>query len=423
MTPRTRLAIVASHPIQYFVPYYRALAQNAALDVRVLFASKIGIERKLDPEMGVEIAWKMDLTGGYAHEFLVEADRITRTGLRQVNNPSVTAALLRIQPEVVILHGYGMMTMLRALAWCRARRIPAIMTSDSSTHSTGPGLRRLLKLLMMPVLLRQYSAFLTMSERGEDYLASLGVCRRQMFRSPMLLPEQFWSIRQKREAVGAEMRAQLGLRADDVVLLYVGKIYPGKRVGDIFAALQQLRRDGLDLKRVNLIIAGDGEQRTQLEAAAAVAQLPTQFLGFVNIDELPRYYCAADVLVHPAEIEQYGMVVLEAAVLGLPLILSDRVGAIGATSIARPGANALVYGCGDRGALASAIRRLIEEPCRRRRMAEASLRFSLDHDGAKSVASTLAAVDACLRIKPQAFGAARHEALNDTTRPSTGSGG
>jgi glycosyltransferase involved in cell wall biosynthesis len=104
------------------------------------------------------------------------------------------------------------------------------------------------------------------------------------------------------------------------------------------------------------------------------------------------------------------MVVLEAAVLGLPLILSDRVGAIGATSIARPGENALVYGCGDGRALASAIRRLIEQPETRRRMAEASLRVSRDHQGEKSVAAMLAAVNACLGQRRQPGGVVRRAA-------------
>jgi glycosyltransferase involved in cell wall biosynthesis len=416
MSARIRLAIVASHPIPYYVPFYRALSASGLLDAHVLFASRLGLQPKLDPQMGVEIAWKMDLTGGYSHEFLPEADRITRTGLREVDNPSVTAALRRIRPDAVVVHGYGMMTMLRALAWCRISRIPAILISDSSTHSSGPGIRRMLKLAMAPILLRQYAGFLTLSERSEQHLSSLGVPRARMFRTPMLLPEHFWEVRAERAAVRQQMRAELALRDADVALLYVGKLYPGKRVGDIIAALQQLRRDGMDLDRVQFMVAGHGEQREGLAGEAAAAGVPVQFLGFVNIDALPRYYCAADALIHPAEIEQYGMVVLEAAVLGLPLILSDRVGAIGATSIARPAVNALVYGCGDRRALARAIRRLIEQPEMRRRMADASLRASLDHRGEKSVAATFAAIDACLGRSPR-VNLTQRRMLPDMSRP------
>ena len=94
-----------------------------------------------------------------------------------------------------------------------------------------------------------------------------------------------------------------------------------------------------------------------LRAHVAEHALDVRFLGFVNIDGLPALYSAADVFVHSAEIEQYGMVALEAAVLGLPMILSDRVGAIGPTSIARADVNAIVYPFGDIDALARSIAR------------------------------------------------------------------
>jgi glycosyltransferase involved in cell wall biosynthesis len=128
-----------------------------------------------------------------------------------------------------------------------------------------------------------------------------------------------------------------------------------------------------------------------LHAYVANHALDVRFLGFVNIDGLPALYSAADVFVHSAEIEQYGMVVLEAAVLGLPMILSDRVGAIGPTSIARADVNALVYPFGNIDALASSMARLRDDGALRRKMADASLDISEDHRGPASVAAVVAA--------------------------------
>jgi glycosyltransferase involved in cell wall biosynthesis len=139
------------------------------------------------------------------------------------------------------------------------------------------------------------------------------------------------------------------------------------------------------------VIAGDGEQRADLEAAARAAGVKADFLGFVNIDALPDFYAAADILVHAAEVEQYGMVILEAAVVGLPIIASDRIGAVGSGSIARPGVNTLVYACGDVAALRAAILDLVGDPDRRSRFARASLAVSEDHRGAASVAGLVAA--------------------------------
>jgi len=64
-----KLAIVVSHPIQHFVPFYRALAAHSEIDLIVLFASRIGVQPYFDREMNTTITWNMDLLGGYDHIF------------------------------------------------------------------------------------------------------------------------------------------------------------------------------------------------------------------------------------------------------------------------------------------------------------------------------------------------------------------
>lgn len=388
MTGKIRLAVVVSHPIQYYAPLYRALAREPALDLRVLFASRVSLAKTYDPLMNVDVGWASDLTGGYPHAFLDEADSITRTDFRSVDNPSVTRALAKFRPEAVLLHGYAQKTLLRALFWCATHRARAILVSDSSFHVSAPGWRRSLKLALAPPLLRRFGAALTMGERSEAHLASLGYPGNRMFRTPMMIDEGFWRARNADAAARAVKRATLGLGDDDFVALSVGKLYAGKRVTDILDALARLKPGG---RLTTVLIAGDGADRARLEAQAARSGVAARFLGFQNIDALPDLYLAADALVHAAEIEQFGMVALEAAVVGLPMVLSDRVGAIGTTSIARPGVNALVYPCADVAALAEALTTLRDDLDRRRTMAAASLNISADHAGPKSVAAVLAA--------------------------------
>jgi glycosyltransferase involved in cell wall biosynthesis len=386
-----RIAVVVSHPIQYYVTLYRALAQSSALKIKVFFASRIGLEEAFDREMNVNVAWATDLTGGYDHEFLPEADSIREIGFRSVDNPSVTTALSRFQPDAIVIHGYAMLTTLRALGWSRLHGVKAILVSDSSSHGSPPGLRRGAKLALVPLLLRQFAAALTMSDRAEAHLASLYFPRSRMFRTPMMIDEGFWRARDRRLSIRSQKRPALGLSEDDFVLLCVGKLHPRKRMLNVLEALARLPAKGPGSRRCTLMIAGDGEERDMLQAYVAEHALDVRFLGFVNIDGLPALYSAADLFVHSAEIEQYGMVVLEAAVLGLPMILSDRVGAIGPTSIARADVNAIVYPFGDIDALARSIARLREDDALRMRMADASLQISQDHSGPMSVAAVVAA--------------------------------
>lgn len=394
-----RLAVVVSHPIQYFVPLYRALAGDDGLELRVLFAAHIGQRAMLDPGMGVAVQWAGDLTAGYDHAFLPGAERIERVGLRAVDNPGVGRALAAFRPDAVLIHGYATLTCLKALAWCRLRGTPALMIADASAEIRPGGVAGALRRLAKRLVVRQFAAILTLGDRSEGYFRGLGYPAGRLFRTPAMPDPGFWQARAERTALRERMRAQLGLQADDFVLLSSAKLVPGKRVGDILAAMAALPADAAPCRaggrRVVLLVAGDGELRAALEAQAAAAGIRAVFHGFVNLDRLPALCTAADVLVHSSGFDAYGMVLLEAAVIGLPLLASDRVGAVGPASIARPGVNTLVFPCGDVAALAAAIARLRDDPALCARFSAASLALSQDHAGPRSVAGVRAALAAC----------------------------
>ena len=402
MSGKIRFAILASHPIPYYVPYYRALAKYSDLEVCAFFASRFGLDKTLDPGMGIELAWRTDLLSGYEHAFLPGAESIKKLSFRDVDNPGVGQALAGFRPDVVLLHGYTMMTMLRALVWCRVNGVTTLMISDSSLHSGTTPLMRALKRALLPTVFRQFSAFLCVGDRNEAYVRAFGVPAERTFRVPNVVDEGFWKFRERRDQERPRVRAELEIGKDDLLVLYVGKLIGRKRPGDLLDALAQLRSMP-GARSVRVVFAGDGAQRAELERKATNLALPARFLGFVNIDVLPRYFCAADVLAHPAEIETFGVITIEAAILGLPLVLSDHVGAIGPTSIARPGDNALIYPCGDTAALATSLRRLADGPETLARMAAASLRISEELDARMAVRGTLAAVEYCLGRSAERF--------------------
>lgn len=260
---------------------------------------------------------------------------------------------------------------------------------------------RRLKSAVLPVVFRQFDAFLCIGDANAKYFETFGVPSARRFRVPTMVDESFWAYRERQADVRAQTRAELGLSEDDFAVLFVGKLMARKRPGDLLEALQRLQELPPTRKRVKLLFAGDGELRAELEAAATRHEAPARFLGFVNIDRLPAYYCAADVLAHPAEIETFGVIVLEAAILGLPLVLSDKVGAIGSSSVARPGKNALIHACGDVAALSGLIARLADDPVTLARVAAASSEIAAEHDGRASVSGTLDAIEFCLRRKPR----------------------
>ena len=124
-------------------------------------------------------------------------------------------------------------------------------------------------------------------------------------------------------------------------------------------ALKQVIASGLPVVGVFL---GTGVQQ---EAIRQAGQATVRITGFVNQRDIPLYYALADVLVMPSEIDPHPLTVTEAGSLGIPAIVSDRVGCVGPTDMLRPGENGLVYACGDEAALAQAIKSVLTDEAQR----------------------------------------------------------
>lgn len=395
MTKPTRLAIVVSHPIQHFVHLYRALAREPGMTLRVIYCSRIGVDSYFDRDMATQIAWAGDMLSGYGHEFLPEAPAIRSISFKSVNNPSVGRALDEFAPDAVMVYGYAQLTQLRAIAWSRRHGIPVLMTSDGDAVKSRGAVKSALRNAALFGLFRQVAAFLTVGDQNERMLAAAGVGRAKMFRSPFPIDESVYvELRSRREAVRADVRAHYAIPADAVVALFVGKLAGRKRPADLVAAWDHLSRTGGPSKSLHLLYCGEGAERPALEAAISAGGAQATLAGFVNVDRLPHFFAAADILVHPSEHDPHPLVCSEAAAIGLPMILSDRVGAMGPTDIARDGVNAIGYPCSDVAALAAALAQLIQDQQLRTAMGAASQAVFSQCDIRASVGGVKAALAA-----------------------------
>ena len=69
-SPRYRLAIVSTHPIQNWIPLYRQLASDPEISLRVFYASDFSVRGGLDAEFGIPIKWDIPMLEGYDYTFL-----------------------------------------------------------------------------------------------------------------------------------------------------------------------------------------------------------------------------------------------------------------------------------------------------------------------------------------------------------------
>jgi len=122
---RKNVAIVATHPIQHFVPLYRALARQGSINLRVFFGFPMGVTSYFDEKMKTQISWSMDLLSGYEHEFLEDYTPGTQTSFAHPNSSRLSKRLSAFNPDVVMIYGYSQANALRAIVWAKRKRCPS----------------------------------------------------------------------------------------------------------------------------------------------------------------------------------------------------------------------------------------------------------------------------------------------------------
>jgi UDP-glucose:(heptosyl)LPS alpha-1,3-glucosyltransferase len=176
------------------------------------------------------------------------------------------------------------------------------------------------------------------------------------------------SCRPHRELV----RRELAARDEEVLLLFAGHNFPHKGLATAVRAVGRLARGR---QNVRLLVLGGGAQpRYVWLARRCGAGAAVSFLG-ARSDPLP-YYAAADVLVLPSFYESFGLVVLEAAACGVPVVTSRFAGV---SELLSEGVDGYVLSDpADDAELAERLQRLLD-PALRGQMAEAARRLALQH--------------------------------------------
>jgi glycosyltransferase involved in cell wall biosynthesis len=167
------------------------------------------------------------------------------------------------------------------------------------------------------------------------------------------------------------LRARYGLDGRAVAVT-VNHLHPRKRI-DLF--LRSVHLAGRRVPNAIALVVGEGPERERLYSLAGELGMEVGrdvvFTGAVPEEELPAHYALGDVYVHTGRAESFGLSVIEALRLGLPVVAVDEGGP-------RDTVQHGVSGClvaPTPEALGDAIAGLLSQPDRARRMGKAGARF------------------------------------------------
>jgi glycosyltransferase involved in cell wall biosynthesis len=265
------------------------------------------------------------------------------------------AWIRRFRPEVVVTNT-RFFTASWAGTWlARADALPHLHVEHGSGHVRLGG--ALADRISMAVdhgpgswVVRRATRCVGVSSAVVEFLAHLGRPGAGLLMNGVDLATPGWQRDQ--------VRARLGVGADQPLALYAGRVTADKGVLVLLEALDRL-------PALHLVVAGDGEALSELRRRAT-RQPRLHLLGQVPPAEVLRLLGGADLFVHPSCCaEGLPSAVLEAAAAGVAIVATPQGGTV---EVIRSQEHGLLVPPGDVAALAEAMARLVDDPSLRARL-------------------------------------------------------
>lgn len=434
-----RLAIVTTHPIQYYAPWFRDLAAKSDLELKVFYLWNPGAEAKHDPGFGRTVQWDVPLLEGYDFEFLQNTAR--RPGSDRfwgIRNADLGRRLAEFRPDVALLIGYRYASMMRLiLTPARWRGYPLLFRGDShrlgENRKSEVGSRKWRSAIRDPrsairrraiaAIYARFAAFLYVGQANRDYFRMHGVPEEKLFFAPHAIDnERFIGSADSAAEQGEVWRRELGIGDDQLVVLFAGKFEEKKRPLDLLEAFRQTQlrsrkeegessdaeilrsefgsrnsepaiRNPQSAFRIGVSLLFVGNGRLEEELRRRAADVPNVFFApFQNQSLMPRTYAACDLFVLPSygPEESWGLAVNEALCLAKPVIVSSHVGC--GADLVQPRQNGLVFEAGNVAALTGALQEALSDPERLQQWGRRGREIVRNYDYAAATKGLLAAL-------------------------------
>jgi len=373
------LAILTTHPIQYQVPLWQALARDGRVPFEVWYLTDHGTRPSRDREFRKTFAWDLETLSGYSYRFLNVRERANPSSFWTCRlREQLRDRLRTIHARALWVQGWQVAAYWQAVREARLAGIEVWLRAESNNLAPRPRWIKKLRRVRNEWMFRRVDKFFYIGRANRQLYEESGVEGQKLFPAPYAVDNnrfamQAASLRPER----AVLRARWGIPEEAFCVLFCGKLIPKKRPLDLVAAARVLL-EKKEVEKLHLLFVGSGVLGAKLRRACRVAfdaegllscarfgrthdgsVLPSaSFAGFLNQTEISRAYVAADCLVLPSDYgETWGLVVNEALASGLPCLVSQACGCAGEF----PGNG--IFNLGDIGMLASKLRGLARQPC------------------------------------------------------------
>lgn len=338
-----RVAIITNIPAPYRVDFFDYLQKHYGdYEFAIIYSSRNEDNRKWEIEQE-----KLN------HSIFLESKTIKirkRFDTSYLHIPwGVSKVLKELKPDVVVGSEYNP-TVLRALSYCRRKKIPFVSWTDGTLFSERN--RNFLQKFLRRYVVSKASAYIASSTKSKEAQIFYGADEKKCHISLLTVDVERYLQKPQGKGTGK--------------LLCVGSLIERKGVDLLLNALAYVKSD------YELMIAGEGEEKKALMELAKKLKIENRvhFLGQLSREELLKHYADSDLFVLPTREDCFALVILEAMCSRLPIVCSKY--ADGAYDLIEEGKNGFLVDPYDAKAFAEKIEAVLKDERLRAAMREHS---------------------------------------------------
>lgn len=340
-----KIAILATHPIQYHSPLFSYLTKKKSHSIKVFYTLGDEGEKVYDKDFGIKRSWNLDLLSGYDFEFLKNtAHRPSSIGFWGIQNPEILIKLKEFNPNAILVFGWKHQSHLTVMRYFK-NKVPIMFRGDSTTLDDAA--KQVISVFFRYQFLKwvyKYVDYVLSPGKATDlYFQKSGFSSSKIIRAPHSIDnERFCSFASEESEQLYELKNRLLISNSDFVFLFAGKFIEKKNPILLIRAFELLAQKN---NSIHLLLVGSGALEKKMEEQ--VASLPDfiskriHLLPFQDQQQIKIIYRAANVFVLPSTSETWGLSVNESMASGIPVLVSNKCGC--SFDLVKDGKNGLIF--------------------------------------------------------------------------------
>lgn len=333
-----KLAIVTTHPIQYYAPVFKLLAAKCNLMVFYTWGETAQNER-LDQEFKKVFKWDIPLLDGYPYIFLenVAKDKGSHH-FKGINNPTIINEIKKFNPDALLVYGWAYQSHLKVLRHFKGK-IQVWFRGDSTNLNTNGWLKALIRKTFLKWVYQHVDIAFYVGSANKAYYEKHGLTNQKLIFAPHAIDNHRFAALPSKGYT--DLRKTLNITTKDILVLFAGKLDHKKNPSLLLKAFADI-----DMPNAHLLFVGNGSLEEELKDRVKNEMIKNvHFISFQNQSQMPIIYQACDIYCLPSVSETWGLAVNEAMAARKAILVSNKVGC--AVDLVINGENGFIFKSAD----------------------------------------------------------------------------